>query len=94
MDYTEAINKLQSSIDSLHEKIDRIEEIILNPEKGGVPTYLNVKQAASFLGLEVPTIYSKVNRGELTYIKRGKKLLFLHKDLTDYLMHGRVLARR
>lgn len=46
-------------------------------------------EAAEFLNLTKPTIYSKVSRGELPYMKRGKKLHFSRKELLDYLKEGR-----
>lgn len=48
-----------------------------------------VQQAAKFLSLTVPTIYSKVSRGELPYMKKNKRLYFSRTELTDYLKQGR-----
>ncbi|NVK04981.1 MAG: helix-turn-helix domain-containing protein [Flavobacteriia bacterium] len=53
---------------------------------------LNVKEAAEFLGLKVPTIYSKVNRRELPFMKRSKRLYFSEDDLLAYLNEGRVAS--
>ncbi len=50
---------------------------------------LNVKEAAKFLDLTVPTIYSKVSRGELPSMKKAKRLYFSKKELTDFLKGGR-----
>ena len=50
---------------------------------------LTVVQAASFLKLAVPTIYSKVSLGELPVMKRGKRLYFSSTELLDYLKDGR-----
>jgi len=52
--------------------------------------FLNVKGTSDFLNLAISTIYSKKSRGELPYIKKGKRLLFAKKDLLDYLNSGRV----
>jgi len=46
---------------------------------------LTVQEAAAFLNLTVPTIYSKVNRGELPYMKDSKRVYFLRSDLISYL---------
>lgn len=59
-------------------------ETIKQPEK-----LLTVKEAATFLNLTVPTIYSKVSRGELPCMKRGKRLYFSSKELMDYIKKGR-----
>jgi len=53
---------------------------------------LDVKEAADFLKLSVPTIYSKVSRGELPVMKRGKKLHFSNTELMQYLKDGRKLT--
>ncbi len=50
---------------------------------------LDVQQAADFLNLSVPTVYSKVSRGELPVMKRGKKLHFSSTELMQYLKDGR-----
>lgn len=37
---------------------------------------MGVKEAAAFLELAIPTIYSKVSRGDLPAYKSGRKLYF------------------
>ncbi len=48
-----------------------------------------VQQAAEFLSLTVPSIYSKCSRGELPYMKKKKRLYFSRTELTEYLKQGR-----
>jgi excisionase family DNA binding protein len=50
---------------------------------------LTVQQAAEFLSLTVPTIYSKVSKGELPVMKRSKRLYFSKQELTDWIKAGR-----
>ncbi|MBN1185458.1 MAG: helix-turn-helix domain-containing protein [Bacteroidales bacterium] len=50
---------------------------------------LTVKDAAQFLHLTVPTVYSKVSRGELPVMKRSKRLYFSREDLMEYIRVGR-----
>ena len=50
---------------------------------------MDIQEAAEFLKLTVPTIYSKVSKGELPSMKRGKRLYFSKMDLTAYLRQGR-----
>ncbi|MFL0685374.1 MAG: helix-turn-helix domain-containing protein [Algoriphagus aquaeductus] len=50
---------------------------------------LSISEAADFLNLSVPTLYSKVSRGELPVMKRGKRLYFSLPELADYLKAGR-----
>lgn len=50
---------------------------------------LTVQEAAKFLNLKVPTIYSKVSKGELPVMKRSKRLYFSSTELMEYLKEGR-----
>lgn len=59
-------------------------ECIDQPEK-----LLTIQEAADFLNLSVPTMYSKVSKGELPVMKRGKRLYFSRTELLDYLKEGR-----
>jgi excisionase family DNA binding protein len=52
-------------------------------------SFLNVKQAAEFLNLAVPTVYSMVSRGELPKTKRSKRLYFCKEELVEYIKAGR-----
>lgn len=50
---------------------------------------LTVQQTAEFLNLAVPTIYGKVSKGEIPYMKKGKRLYFSRIELMDYIKGGR-----
>ena len=50
---------------------------------------LTIQEAAEFLSLTVPTMYSKVSKGELPVMKRGKRLYFSRTELLEYLKGGR-----
>ncbi|MDB4104812.1 helix-turn-helix domain-containing protein [Salibacteraceae bacterium] len=50
---------------------------------------LTVQEAAQFLNLTVPTIYSKVSKCELPVMKRSKRLYFSSTELMEYLKEGR-----
>lgn len=50
---------------------------------------LTVQEAATFLNLTVPTIYSKVSKGELPVMKRSKRLYFSRSELMKYIKAGR-----
>jgi excisionase family DNA binding protein len=65
--------------------IDKQEQPINQPEQ-----LLTVQEAAQFLNLAVATIYSKVSRKELPFMKRSKRLYFASSELLEYLKQGRV----
>lgn len=52
---------------------------------------LTVSEAAELLALSVPTIYSKVSKGELPSCKApgSKRLYFSKTDLVNYIKAGR-----
>ena len=50
---------------------------------------LTIHEAAEFLKLTVPTMYSKVAKGEIPVMKRSKRLYFSKQELTDWIKAGR-----
>ena len=60
-----------------------------NPTTEQPEQLLAVQEAAQFLNLTVPTIYSKVSKGELPVMKRGKRLYFSRTELMEYIKEGR-----
>lgn len=78
-------------------RLNNIETLLLdlkhNPNKQSeiteVDKLLNIQETATFLNLSVPTIYSKVSKGELPVMKRSKRLYFSRTELTEYLKKGR-----
>ena len=50
---------------------------------------LSIQEAAEFLSLKVPTMYSKVSKGELPVMKRSKRLYFSRIELMKYIKDGR-----
>lgn len=82
----------------LEQRLNRIESLLLQIKtsqqevsKTSLTTdkLLTVEQAANFLNLAVPTIYSKVQRKELPVCRRGKRLYFSEKELTEWVKEGR-----
>jgi excisionase family DNA binding protein len=82
----EVIEARLSSIENLildlkqAKKVETTEQ----PEK-----LLTIQEAAEFLSLTVPTMYSKVSKGELPVMKRSKRLYFSNLELMEYLKYGR-----
>ena len=56
---------------------------------------LTVADAASFLSLSIPTIYSLVSRREIPFLKPEgtKRVYFLKEDLRNYIKEGRQKPR-
>ena len=77
--------------DVADEVVKKMELLDVNPQRPIDQTnqLLTIQDAAEFLSLTVPTIYSKVSRGELPVMKRTKRLYFSREDLTEYVRAGR-----
>lgn len=50
---------------------------------------LTIQQAAEFLNLSVPTLYTKVHNAEIPVYKKTKRLYFSKQELTDWIKAGR-----
>ena len=53
---------------------------------------LTIQEAAKFLTLSVPTLYGKVSKKEIPFMKRSKRLYFSVSELTYYLKHGKNMG--
>jgi len=86
-------DQLPQAVTMLTKEVSQLKELLLSSKKQ--PTtektekFLTVKEVSEFLNLAVPTIYSKVSRNELPYMKRGKRLYFSSAELMEYLREGR-----
>lgn len=60
-----------------------------NPTTEQAEQLLTIQEASEFLSLTVPTMYSKVSKGELPVMKRSKRLYFSRTELLEYLKDGR-----
>ena len=87
--------QLPQAVNQLNKKLEIIERLLLSshdkqleqPEK-----LLTIEEASAFLHLTKQTIYSKVSRGEIPYMKRSKRLYFSRQELLDYIKLGKKLT--
>ena len=74
---------------------ERVTANILKAVRNEQPTtdqpeqLLTIQEAAEFLSLTVPTMYSKVSKREIPVMKRSKRLYFSRTELLEYLKAGR-----
>ena len=86
-------DKLPEAVTMLTKEVSELKRLLI--EKQEQPTtdqseqLLTVQGAAEFLGLTVPTIYSKCSRNEIPFMKRSKRLYFSSTELMEYLKDGR-----
>jgi len=91
MKYT--FEELPQAISTLHEKVDCIKDLLLENRSKNFQRprddLLTIKEAAEFLSLSVPTLYTKVSRKEIPVNKRGKRLYFSTVELSEWVRSGR-----
>ncbi len=88
---------MNNPFDTIEARLSNIETLLLDlkhaPEEQSEQALsgelLTVQDAANFLSLSVPTIYSKVSKRELPHMKRGKRLYFSRTELLEYIKEGR-----
>ena len=85
---------MTNPFEEISEQLEELKQIVLeirnNPPSQVEPDdqLMTVIEAANFLSLKVPTIYSKTSKGELPVLKRGKRIYFTRKMLMDFLTDG------
>jgi excisionase family DNA binding protein len=90
---TLTFDKLPEAVTQLKKEFSELKSFLM--QKQAEPTtkeaekLLTIKEASEFLKLTVSTIYSKVSRNELPYMKQGKRLYFSSTELMEYIKEGR-----
>ncbi len=86
-------NDLPEAVTMLINEVSELRKLLLEKQEQQLQApsekLLSIKEAADFLNLTVPTIYSKVSRNELPYMKQGKRLYFSSTDLMNYIKEGK-----
>lgn len=86
------LETLPEAVTSLTKDIGEIKQLLLkkgNEQQTDKDELLTVQDAAKFLTLSVPTIYSLISKGELPVMKRSKRCYFSKKELLEYIRVGR-----
>lgn len=84
--------QLPQAVEKMFDKLNKIEALLEKKSTESIAEtdeLLTVNDAAKFLSLSVPTIYTKISKGELPVMKRSKRCYFSKSDLVNYLKQGR-----
>ncbi len=83
--------RLPEAVAQLHEKLENIERLLQSQSNptNSQKSLFTAREAAKFLSLALPTVYSMVSKGKLPYMKRSKRLYFDRDELMEYLKKGR-----
>ena len=86
------LENLPKAVNQLAYDVSEIKRLLLEKsnttQPAAEPELLTIDEAAKFLNLSKPTLYSKASRGELPYMKRGR-LYFSRLELMKYIKEGR-----
>ena len=93
MEQNFTFDQLPKAVAMLTNEVSELKRLLLKKNEQSTTKQpeqlLTVQEAAQFLNLTVPTIYSKVSKGELPVMKRSKRLYFSSTELMEYLKKGR-----
>jgi len=84
-------NNLPEAVNQLSIKLENIEKLLLenSNEKTEADQLLTVEEAAKFLNLAPVSIYGKVNKREIPFMKLSKRLYFSRLELMEWIKSGR-----
>ena len=93
---------MSNPFEEINTRLSNIEALLLDLKHGPLEAkplpdpneFLTVKEAALFLKLAVPTVYTLISKGELPVMKRSQRCYFLKTDLVNYLKQGRKKSSR
>lgn len=83
---------LPDAVASIHLQLEEIRNLLISgslDKNEPQNDLLTVKDAAAFLSLSIPTVYSLISKGELPVMKRSKRCYFSKLELVQYLKAGR-----
>ena len=84
---------LPKAVTKLTYEVSELKRLLIEKQeqapKEQAEQFLTIQEASDFLKLSVPTLYSKVSKNEIPYMKRSKRLYFSLTELMEYLKQGR-----
>lgn len=93
MEQVLTFDKLPEAVTRLIKEVSELKSLFIEKQTQTTPVlpeqFLSIQEAAVFLGLSVPTIYSMCSRNCIPFMKRSKRLYFSSKELIEYLKEGR-----
>lgn len=93
MEQNLTFNDLPEAVTRLTNEVSELKSLLIQkqaePPTKETEKLLTIKEASQFLKLTVPTIYSKVSKNELPFMKQGKRLYFSSTELMEYIKKGR-----
>lgn len=92
MDNNLSFENLPNAVGLINEKVEQLKTLVLAltaTEQTQEDKLIRPKEAAIFLDMAKATLYSKVSRKEVPFMKRGGQLWFSTKDLSNWIRSGK-----
>jgi excisionase family DNA binding protein len=72
-----------------------VQEAITDAQKSKkIKSQMNIKEAAEYLSISVPTLNRKKDDGIIPFVKVGGRIIFIRKDLDEYLTKNKSTATK
>ena len=85
-----SFEQLPNAVFQLYEKLNNIENLLLNKtNQPETDQLLTIQEAGELIKLSVPTLYGYVSRNAIPFSKKGKRLYFSRLELMDWVKTGR-----
>ncbi|MBI9039728.1 MAG: helix-turn-helix domain-containing protein [Bacteroidales bacterium] len=86
-----SFNTLPEAVSRLSEQMEDLKRLFLENKKpkSDQDKLLTIHEAAEFLNLAVPSVYSMVSKRELPFMKKTKRLYFSRLELMEFIRTGR-----
>lgn len=93
MEQVLTFDKLPEAVTMLTKEVSELKRLLIEkqeqPPIDQLEQLLTIQEASKLLSLTVPTLYSKVSKNEIPFMKRSKRLYFSKTELLAYLKEGR-----
>ena len=85
-------DKLPEVVRQLFEKVEHIEALLFKSchDRETRGKFLSVQEAADYLKITVPALYSLASRRQIPVKKPGKRLYFLNTELDEWIKAGKL----
>jgi excisionase family DNA binding protein len=90
-------SKMSNPFEEINVRLGNIESLLLDikhkpaegPSRPDPEEFFTVQEAAKFLKLSVPTVYTMIHEKRIPFMKAAKRCYFLKDDLINYLKTSR-----
>jgi len=86
--------QLPKAVGEIRAKMDAIEQLLQqilgNDDSINLNEYVTLDEASEILSLSKQTIYGYTSHRKIPFYKRGQRLYFSRKELSDWIASGRI----